>query len=645
MKRLGRLKLPYKIGPGKKLGNYVLRERLGAGQTGEVYLAWDEALCRDTAVKILNWKLQSRRSINPVDWFLNEARQIARVNHPNVVQIFSAAKHWGIFYIAMEYVDGESVAQKIKREGKFSPILATELLVSVSSGLYAAHSKNIIHRDLKSANLLLNQNDQVKIGDFGMAIDLNVKASKLSARVGTPYCIATELWSGGQASIASDLYSLGATYYQMLTGEHPYRGQDIEMLRELHMFATPPDPSLRVPGLPQKCGEIIRCCLAKSPHNRYQSAQEINWAARGVLRILSGNLDAYEVRGANASMEISQSNFKKLDALPQFKQANALWADLGFHTQPFSDIDSRSPPYGEAPFSKVWSKIEAFIDAKEPQPILLLTGERGSGRTSTAQRLLALWRAQSSAYYIDISALQVPLLEVIHHLIGANHKPGEFSDIMDRLEIIQRKKKRPVLFILDHLFLGFCNASKDLEMLSNAATRTGLFTIALISDLEMKAQLNQNLERATPPESIVHLRLEPLNLEQTKRYVTNWLTYASEEAPLTLSKNALLLLHHFGGGNLTEINRIATNMLLVIKAREEAVVRSWQVWNAAHFSGRADQVSRKIRKELPPHWPLPEAIDIINLSRIQHGMPPLRSKRRPSMNFITKSELPTESRG
>lgn len=611
---------------GTKLGNYKLTKLLGEGQMGEVYLAWDEALHRDTAVKVLSWKIENSRGLDPIEWFLNEARQIAKVNHPGVIQIFSAAKHRGAFYIAMEYVQGKSAEEILESGKKFSPIRATEILTAAASALHAAHSRNIIHRDIKSANFIINQAGQVKLGDFGMAIDPNVDPSNLSMRVGTPYNIATELWKGGQASTLSDIYSLGATYYHILTGEHPYPASDINDLMEMHLYAPPPDPSALVPGLPAKCREIIQCCLAKSPQDRYQSAQEISWAARGLLRILSGQIDTYEDTRPSASLEISQGDLDRSNTMRALKKANERWAKLGFHSLPFSDADPNMPPYDGPPFSKIWPKLVRFANASDPHSILLLTGEHGSGRTFTALKLLSLWKKKGSAFYLDIKSLNQSLFSLIRNLIGARNESGKISDIIDRLEIIQRKKNHPTLFVLDHLLISYKRVSPELRILFSAAEKTGLFCVALVSDLESRAQLNFNLEESVPKRAILDIRFDPLRLAETEIYLKDWLKATSEGSskPFILSKDAKLLLHHFAGGNLAEINRIALNMLMISKARGDTVIRSWQVWVAARFQGRADTSTQTIRKEEPPIWPTPEALKIINLCRIEHSLPLLK---------------------
>src|SRR5512138_121488 len=154
---------------GLKLGNYRLERLLGRGRMGVVYLAKDEALLRPTAIKILSWKEAEAQGHDPVKWFLAEARLVARINRPRVVQIYGAARQDDHCYIAMEYVVGRS-AEAMVRDGPLAPGAATEILLQAASALHAAHRSGVIHRDVKPANLLVGPSGATKLGDFGMAL-------------------------------------------------------------------------------------------------------------------------------------------------------------------------------------------------------------------------------------------------------------------------------------------------------------------------------------------------------------------------------------------------------------------------------------------------------------------------------------------
>jgi serine/threonine-protein kinase len=189
---------------GLKLGNYRLERLIGRGRMGVVYLAKDEALLRPTAIKILSWRAAEAQGHDPVRWFLAEARLVARINHPRVVQIYGAARQDDHCYIAMEYVVGES-AEAMVRGGPVAPEIATDIVLQAAAALHAAHRSGVIHRDVKPANLLVGAGGVTKLGDFGMALgSAELSAGNAHVRVGTPYYTAPEIWGGGAATAASD---------------------------------------------------------------------------------------------------------------------------------------------------------------------------------------------------------------------------------------------------------------------------------------------------------------------------------------------------------------------------------------------------------------------------------------------------------
>ncbi|HET9931024.1 MAG TPA: serine/threonine-protein kinase, partial [Polyangiaceae bacterium] len=191
---------------GTKLGNYRLERLLGRGRMGVVYLARDEALLRPTAVKILSWSLPEQHGLNPEDWFLAEARNVARINHPHVIQIYGVAKHAQHCYIAMEYVAGAAADAWVSETGPFSPLRATEILLQAANALQAAHDADVVHRDVKPGNLLITADGTAKLGDFGMALTVTGDARFEATRAGTPYYTAPEIWRGQSATRSTDIY-------------------------------------------------------------------------------------------------------------------------------------------------------------------------------------------------------------------------------------------------------------------------------------------------------------------------------------------------------------------------------------------------------------------------------------------------------
>ncbi|MGB8931550.1 MAG: serine/threonine-protein kinase, partial [Anaeromyxobacteraceae bacterium] len=269
---------------GLKLGNYRLERLIGRGRMGVVYLANDEALLRPTAIKLLSWKAADAQGQDPVRWFLGEARMVARINHPRVIQIYGAARQGEHCYIAMEYVVGRS-AEAIVAEGPIAPEVATSILLQAAAALHAAHACGIIHRDVKPANLLVDAGGVTKLGDFGMALgSAELAVGNAHLRVGTPYYTAPEIWAGGKASASSDIYSLGATWFHLLTGRPPFPGESVTAVEQAHLHAPVPDPRALVPSLPSSCAALIRRALAKDPGARQASALVLMQEGRAVMQ-------------------------------------------------------------------------------------------------------------------------------------------------------------------------------------------------------------------------------------------------------------------------------------------------------------------------------------------------------------------------
>ena len=259
-------------------GRYALRQRLGGGGMADVYLAEDLTLRRPVAVKILKAELAADPDL--VERFRIEAQAAAQLNHPSIVAVFDRGATGSSTYIVMEYVCGETLKQRVRRTGRLAPEQAIRTTLAVLAALEAAHGRHIVHRDVTSANVLIDDADRVKVADFGIARLGGSTLTRTGTMLGTSAYLSPEQAQGRQADERSDLYSLGVVLFEMLTGRLPFTGDSDVAVAVQHASTAPPDPRSFVPGLPEALVAVVAKALSKAPDARYQTAAEFAAALR-----------------------------------------------------------------------------------------------------------------------------------------------------------------------------------------------------------------------------------------------------------------------------------------------------------------------------------------------------------------------------
>jgi serine/threonine protein kinase len=266
---------------GRRLGKHLLLRSIGQGGMGIVYEAEDTLLCRRVAVKVIAHGLNAEAEGR----FLHEARAAACLSHANVVAVHEVDRHDGIVYLVMELAAGGSVQSLIRDRGAIAWREATRLIADACRGLAAAHAAGIIHRDIKPANLLVMADGTVKVADFGLAQAPGGSESDDAGLLrGTPCLMSPEQCRSDPADERSDIYSLGATYFALLTSSPPYgAGETISTLLA-HCLKPVPDPRVHRPDVPPACAAIISRAMAKEPANRYACAADFLADLESLLR-------------------------------------------------------------------------------------------------------------------------------------------------------------------------------------------------------------------------------------------------------------------------------------------------------------------------------------------------------------------------
>jgi len=256
---------------GKIIKGYKLKEVVGEGGMGKVYRATQLSLHRDVALKVLRSALAKDKSFR--DLFVNEARAAAQLVHPNVVQVYDAGREGEVTFFSMEFISQGSVEEVLERQGTIPWDQAILWVLEAAHGLDYAESKDIVHRDIKPDNLMINEDGRVKIADLGLA--KRGESKKEQGIIGTPHFIPPEQALGKEVDNRADIYSLGATFFRMITGKTLFTGKSAKEIVLKHIKEPPPAASSVVKDVPDDLDLVLAKMLAKDPDQRHQNAKEL----------------------------------------------------------------------------------------------------------------------------------------------------------------------------------------------------------------------------------------------------------------------------------------------------------------------------------------------------------------------------------
>ncbi len=261
-----------RIASGTVIGDFIIMRELGRGGMGIVYLAHQISLDRPAAVKVLAANYASNTEF--VVGFIKEARAAAKLNHPNIVQAYAVGDDEGIFYFAMEHIDGETMKNILKREEVIPIDQAINIIQQIAEALdYAWKEEKLIHRDIKPDNIMLTSSGRAKLADLGLAkVGDDAENNETEEVMGTPQYISPEQLTGDPLDNRTDIYSLGATFYHFLTGRFPYEGTTALEITRQHLFGTLIPPCEVNPNIPPDVSWVVEKMMAKDPNLRYQDA-------------------------------------------------------------------------------------------------------------------------------------------------------------------------------------------------------------------------------------------------------------------------------------------------------------------------------------------------------------------------------------
>ena len=264
------------IEKGQRINDrYEIIKSIGEGGMANVYLAYDTILDRRVAVKVVRGDLSNDEKF--VRRFQREALSASSLSHPNIVEMYDVGEDNVIYYIIMEYIEGKTLKQLIKKRGALTLSEAIDIMLQITDGISEAHNSYIIHRDLKRQNIMIKEDGTIKITDFGIAMALNsTQLTQTNSVMGSVHYLPPEQASGKGSTIRSDIYSMGILFYELLTGTLPFKGDNAVEIALKQMRDEIPSVRKKNPSIPQSVENVILKATAKNPKNRYSDSKEMH---------------------------------------------------------------------------------------------------------------------------------------------------------------------------------------------------------------------------------------------------------------------------------------------------------------------------------------------------------------------------------
>jgi eukaryotic-like serine/threonine-protein kinase len=272
-----------------QIGKYEIHGELGSGGMGVVFKGWDPVIHREVAIKgVKKLSLPEDERETMLSRFRREAQAVGRLVHPRIVQIYDFIEDEHAAYIIMELVHGKTLAQHLASKEKFGLREIAQIITQTLDGIGYAHAQGVVHRDMKSANIMINDDGRIKINDFGIARIESLSTTRAGDTVGTPSYMSPEQFKGKEINATTDLYSIGVIAYELLTGRRPFIGS-IPAIMQQAVNSSPDKPSSLNPQLSPEVDKVLARAMAKNPADRYQKASEFADAFKVAINALLGH--------------------------------------------------------------------------------------------------------------------------------------------------------------------------------------------------------------------------------------------------------------------------------------------------------------------------------------------------------------------
>lgn len=312
----------------ERLGEFRIIRRLGHGGMAEVFLAEQESLRRQVAVKVLRSELLTGSDDTMLQRFQQEAAAAAGLAHPHIVQVYMIGEHENVHYIAQEYVDGANLKEFIRKQGALTVRTGLRIMKQVADALQAANEAGIVHRDIKPENILMTRKGEVKVADFGLARlvqrDKDVNLTQVGTTMGTPLYMSPEQVSGNELDHRSDIYSFGVTCYHLFAGRPPFMADNSVGLAMKHLNQKPRPLTECRSDLPIALCQVIHKMMAKDVDSRYMDAKTILKDVRQIIRAMKDGTEP-EV----SAVDVSDFQVAATMTAPALSPARLAWWMIG----------------------------------------------------------------------------------------------------------------------------------------------------------------------------------------------------------------------------------------------------------------------------------------------------------------------------
>lgn len=317
----------------KKIGKYLIINEVGRGTTGSVYLSHDPYFRRDVAIKVYTTTTDDDPSRAKIarKMFFNEAHMVGMLQHPNILPILDAGEEEGKYYVVMEHVQRARTLEAYCRPDNLLHVEdVVKIIYKCAKALHYAHKRGVIHRDIKPSNIMLTNDNDVRIIDFGIAILRDSDISKIEGIAGSPSYMSPEQVQGNDLTPASDLYSLGAVMYELLTGFRPFRASSLSKLLNQIVYSTPPPIHTLRLGAPEELEEVVSIALQKDPAKRYTSGADFGARLTRAYHQLKGQWDGIDrqehfdvLRRLSFFHDFSQTEIRELLRASEWREYSA----------------------------------------------------------------------------------------------------------------------------------------------------------------------------------------------------------------------------------------------------------------------------------------------------------------------------------